>query len=170
MGVGNWSDQDGEYYRHPFGNALIEKAYADYEYKKIFKAGEQTINGKRYNLSKDFYATVKKGASAKPVVENGVLKNDNGLKQLSSLIADGESVTDVKERATKNNTAKSTVQSTIAKSNGKSLKQLFLDYHILVAVPLLILLLIVVFEATKRKQRRKQRTTNDTQLSRRQKR
>ena len=164
MGVGDWSDQDGEYYRHPFGNALIEKAYADYEYKKIFKAGEQTINGKRYNLSKDFYATVKKGASAKPVVENGVLKNDNGLKQLSSLIADGESVTDVKKRAT------STVQSTIAKSNGKSLKQLFLDYHILVAVPLLILLLIVVFEATKRKQRRKQRTTNDTQLSRRQKR
>ena len=25
MGVGDWADQDGEYYRHPFGNALIEK-------------------------------------------------------------------------------------------------------------------------------------------------
>ena len=169
MGVGNWSDQDGEYYRHPFGNALIEKAYADYEYKKIFKAGEQTINGKRYNLSKDFYATVKKGASAKPVVENGVLKNENGLEQLSSLISNGEHVTE-KGRTTKNSTAKSTVKTTTAKSSGKSLKQLFLDYHILIAVPLLILLLIVVFEATKRKQRRKQRTTNDTQLSRRQKR
>lgn len=165
MGVGNWSDQDGEYYRHPFGNALIEKAYADYEYKKIFKAGEQTINGKRYNLSKDFYATVKKGASAKPVVENGVLKNDNGLKQLSSLIADGESVTDVKKRAT------STVQSTIAKSNGKSLKQLFLDYYIFIAVPIVIFLLIIVFEIMRRKQKRMNRSSHsNTQFSRRNKR
>ena len=165
MGVGNWSDQDGEYYRHPFGNALIEKAYADYEYKKIFKAGEQTINGKRYNLSKDFYATVKKGSSAKPVVENGVLKNDNGLKQLSSLIADGESVTDVKKRAT------STVQSTIAKSNGKSLKQLFLDYYIFIAVPIVIFLLIIVFEIMRRKQKRMNRSSHsNTQFSRRNKR
>ena len=170
MGVGNWSDQDGEYYRHPFGNALIEKAYADYEYKKVFNAGEQEINGKTYKLSKDFYATVKKGTAAKAVVENDVLKNDNGLEQLSSLISDGESVTEVKNTATKNSTTKSTVKTTTAKSSGKSLKQLFLDYHILIAVPLLILLLIVVFEATKRKQRRKQRTTNDTQFSRRNKR
>ena len=65
MGVGNWSDQDGEYYRHPFGNALIEKAYADYEYKKVFNAGEQEINGKTYKLSKDFYATVKKAQQQK---------------------------------------------------------------------------------------------------------
>ena len=170
MGVGDWADQNGEYYRHPFGNALIEKAYADYEYKKIFNAGEQEINGKTYKLSKDFYATVKKGTAAKAVVENDILKNDNGLEQLSSLISDGESVTEVKNTATKNSTTKSTVKTTTAKSGGKSLKQLFLDYHILIAVPLLILLLIVVFEATKRKQRRKQRTTNDTQLSRRQKR
>lgn len=169
MGVGNWADQDGEYYRHPFGNALIEKAYADYEYKKVFNAGERKINGKTYKLSKDFYATVKKGTAAKTVVENGVLKNENGLEQLSSLISNGEHVTE-KGRTIKNSTAKSTVKTTTAKSSGKSLKQLFLDYHILVAVPLLILLLIVVFEATKRKQRRKQRTTNDTQLSRRQKR
>ena len=169
MGVGNWSDQDGEYYRHPFGNALIEKAYADYEYKKIFKAGERKINGKTYKLSKDFYATVKKGTAAKTVVEKGVLKNENGLEQLSSLISNGEHVTE-KGRTTKNSTAKSTVKTATAKASGKSLKRFFLDYHILVAVPLLILLLIVVFEATKRKQRRKQRTTNDTQLSRRQKR
>ena len=169
MGVGNWADQDGEYYRHPFGNALIEKAYADYECKKVFNAGKRKINGKTYKLSKDLYATVKKGTAAKTVVENGVLKNENGLEQLSSLISNGEHVTE-KGRTTKNSTAKSTVKTTTAKSSGKSLKQLFLDYHILVAVPLLILLLIVVFEATKRKQRRKQRTTNDTQLSRRQKR
>ncbi len=33
-GVGDWSSTDGEYYRHPFGNApLIEKAFADYRYR-----------------------------------------------------------------------------------------------------------------------------------------
>ena len=171
MGVGNWSDQDGEYYRHPFGNALIEKAYADYEYKKIFKAGEQTINGKRYNLSKDFYATVKKGTAVKAVVENDVLKNDNGLEQLSSLISNGDNVTEVKDTAIKNSTAKSTVKTTTAKSSGKSLKQLFLDYYIFIAVPIVIFLLIIVFEIMRRKQKRMNRSSHsDTQLSRRQKR
>lgn len=98
-------------------------------------------------------------------MENGVLKNDNGLKQLSSLIADGESVTDVKKRAT------STVQSTIAKSNGKSLKQLFLDYYIFIAVPIVIFLLIIVFEIMRRKQKRMNRSSHsNTQFSRRNKR
>ncbi|VUX01975.1 D-alanyl-D-alanine carboxypeptidase DacA precursor [Streptococcus constellatus] len=170
MGVGDWADQDGEYYRHPFGNALIEKAYADYEYKKVFNAGEQEINGKTYTLSKDFYATVKKGTAAKAVVENGVLKNENGLEQLSSLISDGESVTEVKNTATKNSTAKSTVKTATAKSSGKSLKQLLLDYHILIAVPVVVLLLIIIFEVARRKQKRKQRVHSDTQLSRRNKR
>ena len=61
MGVGDWSDQDGEYYRHPFGNALIEKAFADYRYKKLLDKGVQTIDGKTYTLDQPFYATVKKG-------------------------------------------------------------------------------------------------------------
>ena len=46
MGVGDWSDQQGEYYRHPFGNALIEKAFSDYRYKKLLDKGVQTIDGK----------------------------------------------------------------------------------------------------------------------------
>lgn len=29
MGVGDWSDQDGEYYRHPFINALTNKSFKD---------------------------------------------------------------------------------------------------------------------------------------------
>lgn len=50
MGVGDWADQDGEYYRHPFGNALIEKAYKDFGYKKLLDAGVQKIDGKTYTL------------------------------------------------------------------------------------------------------------------------
>ncbi len=45
-----------------FGNALIEKAYADYEYKTLSK-GEQEIDGQKYKLPEDFYATVKREPS-----------------------------------------------------------------------------------------------------------
>ena len=95
MGVGDWSDQDGEYYRHPFGNALIEKMYKDYEYKKILSAGEQTINGKKYKLDKDFYGTVKRGTLAEPIVENNQLKLKNGLETVSPLVSDSMQVEEV---------------------------------------------------------------------------
>ncbi|MGT2935321.1 D-alanyl-D-alanine carboxypeptidase family protein [Streptococcus castoreus] len=39
MGVGDWSDQDGEYYRHPFINALTEKGFADI--KKLTKSARK---------------------------------------------------------------------------------------------------------------------------------
>ena len=73
MGVGDWSDQDGEYYRHPFGNALIEKAYADYEYKKLLTAGEHKIDGKPINLKKIFMGLSKRNKS-KASCEDGVWK------------------------------------------------------------------------------------------------
>lgn len=88
MGVGDWSDQDGEYYRHPFGNALIEKSYADYEYKKLLTAGKQTINGQEYQLEKDFYGTIVKGAEPTYVVENNQLRLENGLEAVSPMITD----------------------------------------------------------------------------------
>lgn len=88
MGVGDWSDQDGEYYRHPFGNALIEKSYADYEYKKLLTAGKQTINGQEYQLEKDFYGTIAKGNEPTYVVENNQLRLENGLEAVSPMITD----------------------------------------------------------------------------------
>lgn len=92
MGVGDWSDQDGEYYRHPFGNALIEKSYTDYEYKKLLTAGKQTINGKNYQLETDFYGTIAKGTNPIFVVEDGQLRLDNGLERVSTRIEDSIAV------------------------------------------------------------------------------
>ncbi|WMB28002.1 serine hydrolase [Streptococcus didelphis] len=34
MGIGDWSDQNGEFYRHPFINALTEKGFLDLTKKK----------------------------------------------------------------------------------------------------------------------------------------
>ena len=95
MGVGDWSDQQGEYYRHPFGNALIEKAFSDYKYKKLLDKGVQTIDGKTYTLSEPFYATVKKGEeSPKLVVKDGKLVAENEMVTLSSKISDELPVTE----------------------------------------------------------------------------
>nr|WP_146622004.1 DUF1958 domain-containing protein [Enterococcus florum] len=61
MGVGTWEDQDGEYYRHPFGNALLEKTFDEYEYRQLLPKGKHTIQGKEVQLDQDFYGVVKKG-------------------------------------------------------------------------------------------------------------
>ena len=81
MGSGDWSDQTGEEIRHTFGNALVEKMYKDFSYKKVLSKGEQEIDGKKYNVQKDVYATVKKGKDPKISVKDDQIVIDNGLKQ-----------------------------------------------------------------------------------------
>lgn len=117
MGVGDWSDQNGEYYRHPFGNALLEKAYADYEYKKIFSKGDHEIDGKTYHLEKDFYATVKKGEEPKLQVKDGVLSVENGLESVSPNLTDTlkveEASTNIIDSAAQLVTGKSTAETKV---------------------------------------------------------
>ena len=83
MGSGDWSDQTGEEIRHTFGNALVEKMYKDFSYKKVLSKGEQEIDGKKYNVEKDVYATVKKGKDPKISVKDDHIVIDNGLKTVS---------------------------------------------------------------------------------------
>ena len=154
MGVGDWSDQDGEYYRHPFGNALIEKAYADYEYKKVFSKGEQEIDGETYDLPEDFYATVKKGTEPKVKVENGVLKAENDLTTLSTLISDGMKVERV-ERSI----AQSVKEVATGKNTKKAWYNLLINNRLLILLPVGILVLILFAENYKRKKRRAQAKT-----------
>lgn len=83
MGSGDWSDQTGEEIRHTFGNALVEKMYKDFSYKKVLSKGEQEIDGKKYNVEKDVYATVKQGQEPKISVKDDQIVIDNGLKTVS---------------------------------------------------------------------------------------
>ncbi len=83
MGSGDWSDQTGEEIRHTFGNALVEKMYKDFSYKKVLSKGEQEIDGKKYTVEKDVYATVKKGKDPKISVKDDHIVIDNGLKTVS---------------------------------------------------------------------------------------
>lgn len=154
MGVGDWSDQDGEYYRHPFGNALIEKAYADYEYKKVFSKGEQEIDGETYDLPEDFYVTIKKGTEPKVKVENGVLKAENDLTTLSTLISDGMKVERV-ERSI----AQSVKEVATGKNTKKAWYNLLINNRLLILLPVGVLILILFVENYKRKKRRAQAKT-----------
>lgn len=86
MGVGDWSDQGGEYYRHPFANALMEKAFADYDYKKVIEKGVQRIGDKKVNVQKDVYATVSVDKAPQMLVKEEQLVIDNGLKNVSPMI------------------------------------------------------------------------------------
>ena len=144
MGVGDWSDQDGEYYRHPFGNALIEKSYADYEYKKLFSKGKQEIDGKTYNLPEDFYATIKKDAKAKPVVENGVLKAGNDLYTLSPKISDEMKVEEIDASV-----PQSAKEEVTKKENNKTWYSDLLSNRWLIALPIVIIVLIFYIENRK---------------------
>lgn len=148
MGVGNWADQDGEYYRHPFGNALIEKAYSDYEYKKVLSKGEQDIDNQKYKLSEDFYATVKKRSKTKVTVQNDTLKAENGLTTLSPNISN-----EIKVEKTGN----AIEQLFESKSNSKAAPSSFISDWMIILLPIGILLLIILFEV---RNRRKKSTKN----------
>lgn len=60
LGVSKWEDLDGEYYRHPIGNAILEDAFAKYEYKKILDKGIYKIDGKTIEIVKPLYDCVPK--------------------------------------------------------------------------------------------------------------
>ena len=86
LGVGNWEDESSEKIRHAFGNSLIEKMFKDYSYKKVLSKGKQKIDGKKYDVQKDVYATVKKGQEPKISVKDDYVLVDNGLKTVSPKI------------------------------------------------------------------------------------
>ncbi|MGX7776059.1 serine hydrolase [Streptococcus pluranimalium] len=55
MGVGDWMDQNGEYYRHPFINGLLAKGFKDHpQYLKAKKEGTEfkTVLNQKTEVSK----------------------------------------------------------------------------------------------------------------------
>lgn len=86
LGAGNWADQAGEHERHPFGNAILERAFSTYEYKKLLSKGKNEINGNEISLDEDFYGIVQKNSSPKFTLTNNKVSLDNGLAQVSETI------------------------------------------------------------------------------------
>ena len=124
---------------------MIEKAFADYRYKKLLEKGVQTIDGKTYTLDQPFYATVKKGEeNPKLVVKDGQVEADSGLMTLSEKISDG---LPVKEGAV----SQSDSQSTAAPAREKSFH--FPLESLVILIPIFILAMILYLERAHRKER-----------------
>ncbi|MBO0441934.1 DUF1958 domain-containing protein [Candidatus Enterococcus ikei] len=87
LGVGDWEDQEGELQRHAFGNAIFDRAFATYEYKKLLSKGDNTINKEDVILEQDFYGVIQKNTAPAFSLSADTLTLDNGLAQVSSTVA-----------------------------------------------------------------------------------
>ncbi|MDA9471227.1 DUF1958 domain-containing protein [Enterococcus sp. 5H] len=87
LGVGDWQDQQGEFQRHAFGNAIFDQAFATYEYKKLLSQGNNTINNEKIILDQDFYGLIQKNTEPAFTLAANKLSLDNGLAQVAPTIA-----------------------------------------------------------------------------------
>lgn len=60
MGVSTWEDQTGEEIRHLVGNAIMEEAFEQYEYRIVLPKGTHTIGEEKITIEKDFWDCVPK--------------------------------------------------------------------------------------------------------------
>ncbi|WP_430602913.1 D-alanyl-D-alanine carboxypeptidase [Enterococcus sp. DIV0724b] len=86
LGVGDWSDQEGEYERHLAGNAILDHAFSTYEYKKLLSKGSNKINEKEITLEQDFYGFAKKDTELSFTLADGKLSLNNEYGQVSPTI------------------------------------------------------------------------------------
>lgn len=61
MGVSIWDDDEGEYSRHYFTNALFDRIFQNYQKKVIVPAGTTEVNGQKLTTTEDLTALVKEG-------------------------------------------------------------------------------------------------------------
>ncbi|KAF1297540.1 D-alanyl-D-alanine carboxypeptidase [Enterococcus sp. JM4C] len=155
MGVGDWSDQDGEYYRHPFGNALLKKTFDEYEQRLILPKGEHEIEGKSIKLENDFYGVVKKNEEPQLTIQDKqiVLTNQkelltDNMPKLAANYIEG-SKTDEKKADNGDQSAENKEKTRALPTKLSSILDKVITYGIPAA--LLILGLVFLFFPSKRK-------------------
>lgn len=91
MGVSTWEDQIAEELRHIVGNAIMEEAFAKYEYKLVLPKGEHKIEGKKIVTEQDLWDCVEKNGEPEFRLENNLVKVDMERKFLPGYEAAGVS-------------------------------------------------------------------------------
>ncbi|MGX7263584.1 DUF1958 domain-containing protein [Enterococcus crotali] len=86
LGVGDWEDQEGELQRHAFGNAIFDRAFATYEYKKLLSKGDNTVSQEEVILDQDLYGVIQRNTEPtfKLVADKVML--ETALAQVSPMI------------------------------------------------------------------------------------
>lgn len=73
MGVESWYDPPAEFNRNIMTNAIMDKVYSEYKYKKVLSKGVHTINGQELYVHEDLFDVVKKGVKGKFVFKDNQL-------------------------------------------------------------------------------------------------
>ena len=70
LGVGDWSNQDGEFIRHTFGNAILNYVLEHFSYRTILSAGEHNFDGHKITTNQTLAMIIEKGKIPEWQVEN----------------------------------------------------------------------------------------------------
>ena len=70
LGVGDWSNQDGEFIRHTFGNAILNYVLEHFSYQTILPAGEHDFDGHKITTNQPLQMIVDKGKTPEWEVAN----------------------------------------------------------------------------------------------------
>ena len=65
MGAGDYVNFGGEKQRNMMGNAMMNRSFDQYSYKKVLSKGTHKINGKKYYVKDNLYDVVPKGMNKK---------------------------------------------------------------------------------------------------------
>lgn len=163
LGVGDWSDQEGEYERHLAGNAILDHAFSTYEHKKLLPKGANTVDKKEINLKQDFYGFVKKGAKPKFKLVDGQLSLESELGQVSPKIpVQSIQYQRTKAKGTNDSSVKPETKDAKKSSSTKKEARNYLISSILAALGLLLLIFSRVFRKRVVGARRSSRKTSSS--------
>lgn len=70
LGVGDWSNQDGEFIRHTFGNAILNYVLEYFSYQTILPAGEHNFDGHKITTNQPLEMIAEKGKTPEWQVAN----------------------------------------------------------------------------------------------------
>lgn len=170
FGVGDWSDQTGEYKRHPFTNAILDYGFSHFTYSKVLDKGEQDLNGVPVILQEDAYAVVKdKATPTFNVTNQGILEIETSLPLVSETVNVPQvKVLDKKGKDLVSSDKKAPKKKTSLKTIGKDLLNHELDFNrpivkyttialLIIVILLLMMILILANQNRKRKKARKMR-------------
>lgn len=70
LGVGDWSNQDGEFVRHTFGNAILNYVLEHFSYQTILPAGDHDFDGHKITTNQSLEMIMEKGKTPTWQVSN----------------------------------------------------------------------------------------------------
>ena len=79
MGAGDYVNLGGEKQRNMMGNAMMNRSFDQYSYKKVLSKGTHKINGKKYYVKDNLYDVVPEGMNKKDykfIVKDGSIHLD----------------------------------------------------------------------------------------------